>query len=93
MALTSVSSAGSHAAVSIGTSAAVIRVAKSGRKSIVIQNAHASQDLYVGTTSSVTTANGVKIPAGQSFSFDDYNGALYGIASGAATDVRYFEVG
>jgi hypothetical protein len=81
----------SGATVTIGTSAALIKGSTSGRESIVIQNVHASNDLYVGP-SGVTTSSGVKVPAGQSITFDDYIGPVYGIASAASTDVRYLEV-
>jgi hypothetical protein len=87
------SSNGSNSAVSIGTSAAQIVDGTSMRRSVVVQNAHASNVLYVGANSSVTTSNGIKIAAGDSISFNDYVGTLYGIASGASTDVRVFEVG
>jgi len=82
-----------YATVSIGTSAGVIKAANGDRKQITIENVHASNDLYIGGDASVTTANGIKIPAGGTFTTDAYTGAFYGIASGAATDVRYFEEG
>ena len=88
----STSSIATYGTVSIGTSAAIIKAAKTIRKSIIIQNVHASQVLYLGTDSSVATTTGLRVAAGESVEFDDYNGVIYGIASGAATDVRYFEV-
>lgn len=84
-------SKGAYATVSIGTSAAIIKAGRSTRKSVVVQNVHASNDLYVGTDASVATTTGVKLAAGASIEFDDYNGPVYGIASGASTDVRYLE--
>lgn len=81
-----------HAAVSIGATAAIICAGRSQRDSIVIQNVHASQDLYVGMDNTVTTANSVKVPAGGSIEFTDYNGPVWGIGSGAGTTVRYLEV-
>ena len=77
-----------YAAVSIGTSAAVIKAARSSRQSILVQNAHASNDLYVGADSSVTTSNGLKLVAGASLTLDSYTGAVYGIASAASDGCR-----
>lgn len=80
-----------YGAFSVGSSAAVIVAANNRRESVVIQNTHASQDLYVGTDSSVTNANGLKVPAGQSVEFTSYQGSVYGYGSGAATTGRYLE--
>lgn len=93
MAAAGVSHTGSYAAVTIGASAAVVKSGKPSRKSILIQNLHATQVLYLGLDSSVTTSNGLRVAAGESVRIDDYNGPVYGIASGAGTDVRYLEVG
>lgn len=83
----------SYGTVTVGTSATAIRVAKGTRNSIVIQNVHASNDLYIGGDDQVATTTGLKIIAGDSIKLDDFNGPVYGIASAASTDVRYFEVG
>lgn len=93
MASTRVTNTATYGTVSIGTSAAVIKAAHGSRTSLVVQNAHATNTLYVGSDSSVTTSNGVVVAAGASVTFDDYTGDVYGIASGASTDVRYFQVG
>lgn len=82
---------GAYNTVSVGTTAAVIASRRDSRNSIIVQNVHASQVLYVGTDSSVTTSNGLKVAAGESVKIDDYRGVVYGIASGAATDVRFLE--
>lgn len=92
MASTGVSNAASYGTVTIGAAAALIKAAVTTRKSILVQNVHASNTLYVGDDSSVTTANGIRLLSGESIEINDYNGAVYGIASGAGTDVRYFEV-
>ena len=93
MASTGVSHSGSYGTVSIGGTAAVIKAGNAQRKSILIQNVHATQVLYVGDDASVLTTTGIKVSAGESLEIADYNGPVYGIASGAATDIRYFEVG
>ena len=87
------SSTGANSAVSIGATAGVIVDGTGRRRSVLIQNVHATQILYVGTTSGVTTSNGIRVNAGESIEFSDYIGPVYGIASGAATDIRVFEVG
>lgn len=83
---------GSYGAASVGTSASQIVASRSSRNGLVVQNIHASNDLYIGSDSSVTTSTGVKVPAGASIEFPEYVGAVYGIASGSSTTVRYFEV-
>jgi hypothetical protein len=45
-----------------------------------------SQDLYIGTTSGVTTANGFLIPAGGSYTFSaGYTGDAWGISTASGT--------
>lgn len=83
---------GANSAVSVGASAVSVASARLARNGLVIQNAHASNTLYLGADSNVTTSNGLKVVAGGSCEFPDYQGAVYGIASGASTDVRVFEV-
>lgn len=90
--MTSHGFAGNYNTVTIGAAAALIVAANGKRRSVVIQNVHATQVLYLGDDTSVTTANGLKVVAGASVNFVDFTGPLYGIASGAGTDVRYFEV-
>ncbi len=80
-----------YGTASVGTSAAVISAAK-GRRSIIVQNVHASQILYVGDDDQVTASNGLRVSSGASLTLEGFTGVLYGIASGASTDVRYFEV-
>lgn len=76
---------------SIGTSAAQIVSGRSQRDGLVVQNLHATNNLYVGD-STVTTSTGVKVVAGGSITVDELSGPLYGIADGASTDVRVMEV-
>ena len=81
-----------NSTATIGATAGSIIAGRSGRRSVVVQNLHASNDLYIGDDANVTTSNGVKVAAGQSISFEEYIGPVYGIASGAGTDVRVLEV-
>jgi hypothetical protein len=61
------------------------------RGAVLIQNLHASNDLYVGPDASVTSANGILIPAGVDKAIPT-SGPVYAIASAADTDVRFWEI-
>jgi hypothetical protein len=77
---------------SIGSSAAVIVAARPGRTRLVVQNRHATQDLFLGPTGAVSsTAFAWKLTAGQSRDLGAYTGALYGYGSGAATTCTALE--
>lgn len=76
--------------VTIGTTAAEIVDAHSLRSAILIQNNHASNDLYLGDDDQVTTSTGLHLPAGESMRLHSTR-AVWGIASAASTDVRYYE--
>ena len=83
----------SYGAVSgdVTTSAKLLVGARSRRDTVIIQNVHASNILYLGSDSSVTASNGLRLGAGESISLPT-RGDVYGIASAASTTVRYFEV-
>lgn len=81
----------SYGAKSIGTTAVLITAARNARDAVLVQNLHASNDLYVGPDSSVTSSNGIKIAAGESISVPS-RGDVYGIGSAASTDARFWEV-
>jgi hypothetical protein len=77
---------------SIGSTAAVIVAARPGRAKLIIQNRHATQDLFIGPTNAVSgTAYAFKLTAGQSRDLGPYTGALWGYGSGAATTCTFFE--
>jgi hypothetical protein len=82
-------------AITVGTSAQLLLAATPGnRRALIIANAHASNTLYLGFGSDaddVTTANGIPVPAGGSYTDEQpncFSGAIWGIASGAGTSVR-----
>lgn len=79
-------------AVSVGTSAVLLSGASGPRERLIVQNLHATQTLYVGG-SDVTTANGLRINAGEAREFENLVGAVYGVASGVTTDVRVAVIG
>jgi hypothetical protein len=81
----------SYGTKSITTSASLIAAGRARRDAILVQNVHATQDLYLGPDSSVATSTGIKVAAGQSILVPT-RADVYGIASGAATDTRYWEV-
>lgn len=89
----STSSAANYGTISVGTTAAVLVAGRTSRRSVIIKNTHASQVLYVGDDDQVTDTNGFPVAAGDTISFDNYNGPLYGYGSGAATTGRFFQVG
>lgn len=85
-------------AVTVGTSAAQLLADTPGRRrALIIQNTHASNDLYLGfgpNASGVTTGTGIKLVAGDTFTDQGdrcYSGAVYGIASASGTPVRVVE--
>ena len=85
--------------VSIGASAAVI-VGRSTSgagdsstpRSVAIKNNHATNILYIGSngdSAALTTGNGFPLGPGESFTVDImFFEEIWGIASGASTDVR-----
>ena len=78
-----------HGAVTVGTSAALVRAANDARNSILIQNLGAD-DIYIGD-SGVTTANGLLVGKnGGTISFTAQT-AIYGRSASAGNDVRYLE--
>lgn len=84
--------ASNYGATTIGSGAAVrIVAANAKRDAVSIQNLHASNDLYVGPDSSVTSSTGQKVAAGGSIA-PPTRGDVYGRASGASTDVRFWEI-
>lgn len=87
------SGVGFYGTISVGVAATQIVDGTTKRASVVIQNVHATQTLYLGTDAAVTVATGLRVAAGGSAAFDDYLGPIFGIGSGAATDTRFFEIG
>jgi len=76
----------SAAAVTVGTSAAVVSAASATRQSVLIQNL-GSVDIFVGP-SGVTTSNGLKVAAGETLTLDDNVAAIYAISGTAGQNVR-----
>ena len=80
-----------HAAVTMGLAAAVIKTADTDRFGIAVFNLGA-ETIYLGKDNTVTTANGFPLLSNTGIYFDGYTGALWGISGTAGQDVRYLEV-
>lgn len=89
-------------AVSITTAATVIVAASTqsgGRIGLFILN-NSTTTVYIGPDSTVTTANGFPLLAGEKFILQNdtpnpqyfYTGAVYGIVATGTADVRYWEM-
>jgi hypothetical protein len=75
------------------TAAQVLTSPLSNRVSVIIQN-EGNQDVYVGSTSGVTSANGIKISKASSATLDISDAAdIYMIAAGGSQSVRFLEIG
>lgn len=80
--------------VTVGTTAtALLSSALSNRKRILIQNVSGNRTLFLGTSTSVTTANGIRLSPGAAIELDAATTInLHGIANGAGCDVRILEL-
>ena len=72
----------------IGVTASQVVATGTFKRSVLIQNLSAN-DIYIGD-STVTTATGIKIVAGGDATFNT-QGDLWAVATGANSDVRYWE--
>lgn len=83
-------------AVTVGTSAVQLVTqdrlssGETNPRRVVVQNAHASNDLYVGWgASGATTALGIRVVAGGHFEANLHpTDEIWGVASAVSTDVR-----
>lgn len=78
--------------VSIATSATSIVAANAARKALIIQNADATNPMFIGTTSGVTTANGYKVAAGASVTLSPSNNTWFGIVAATPVSANAIEV-
>lgn len=80
--------------VTVGTSAALLIAGNSKRKSVTILNTDSTATDYVwlGSSSSVTTSNGFRVAGGESIKIDDTTAPIYAIATTASTVVCLLEV-
>jgi hypothetical protein len=75
---------------SVGTSSVKLVDNVTGASTLVITNGHATNVLYVGNSSSVTTANGCPVPPNQVITLRQVTGgSVWVIASGASTPAGF----
>lgn len=77
-------------AVVVGTTAVQLLAARAGRGSLLVQNADASNEVFLGFGADPTTDNGIRLKPGESFGDDRYTGSVRAIAT-ADTTVRVVE--
>ena len=82
-------STGAYNAVSVGSTATVIKAANASRGAILIRN-NGSQNIWIGP-SGVTTSTGYKLAPLKMIYLRDKS-AIYGIVASGTCDVRYLEV-
>lgn len=84
-----------HDTVTVTNSATLIISANSRRKRIYIVNNSDSVTIYLGSSASVTSSNGLPLYPNQAihneFISEGYAGDIYGITSASTADVRYWE--
>lgn len=83
-----------YGTATIGVVAAVVLAANGNRKGFDLQSGLGNAgNIYIGFDNTVTAANNTAaLVAGQSYSRDDYRGALFAIASAAGQLLNYGEV-
>lgn len=88
-----------HGTVTVDTTTSggeVIVAGRSGRRSLALANTDGSDTVWIGGTgeagTNLTIANGFPLGPGQTITFTDFIGAVYGIVdTGDSADVRYLE--
>ncbi len=78
-----------YGAVSVGTVATLIIPANASRRAYLLQHLGAD-DVYIGSTSGLTLANGVKLSPAGSYSAENIK-AVYAISGVAGQDLRFSE--
>jgi hypothetical protein len=80
-----------YAQVSVTTTATLIKAANGKRRSLLVQNLDATNDLCIGYDASVTTANaGHSLKPGAAIELY-YTGTIYGIRSAGSGNAGYLE--
>jgi len=85
----------SYSSISVTTAATLIVAANPRRQSLIITNTDATNKLYLGSDSNVTTSTGVEIGTGANLTEDNggskvYCGDVWGISTGTIS-VRMWE--
>lgn len=87
--LTAVTGAGS---ASVGTTSAVVAAANEKRIELFLTNDHSSQIIYLGLGTTAVANKGIKLAPGAGIVISSFAGAVYAVASGAATTLLIAEV-
>ena len=81
--------------VNVTSTATLIIAANAKRQELIITNNSTTPDAFIGMDSSVTTANGLPLYAGQtrerSRGFAIWLGDIYGITASGTADIRVWE--
>lgn len=80
-------------AATVGVAASQVAGASGTRQKLTVKNNSASATIYLGANNAVTSASGFPLGPGEGFTFEGSQGAVWAIASAAATDVRILTEG
>lgn len=86
------SDVGNFGSLTVGTTATLLEAKKLHRVSFTVVNADPTATVYLGMNNTVTTATGLPIVAGASFTEDYYVGDIYAIVAAGTVDLRYWIV-
>lgn len=78
--------------VSVTSTATEIKAANVNRHDITIVN-HSTTDIYLGKDNTVTTANGILLPAKGFCVVEGWDGDMYGIVASGTATIGYWEMG
>lgn len=77
--------------VSVAATATLVVAARAGRDSVTVEN-HGTTDVYVGSSSGVTTSTGILLPGTKGAAITlSYSGAVYAIVATGTQTVSYAE--
>lgn len=83
-----------YGAVTVTTNPTLIIGANPNRRALIVSN-NTNAALYVSPDSSLTTSNGIVVPASGTMTIsadgEVFKGDVYGIVAAATNDVRYWE--
>lgn len=75
----------------VTSSATLIVASRADRKSLTLKNL-SGVSIYISSSDTVTTGNGYILSDGTSITFDNFIGAIYGIATSGSNDISVLEV-
>lgn len=75
----------------LSTTAELVIAANTSRHFAEVKNLDTSITVYLGKDSSLTPANGHGLKAGESFGYDDYDGAIWAVAASGTPNISTIE--